>query len=219
MTSIQTVHETIADRLRQAIIDGELRPGDRLLQDELATRYGVSRIPVREVLRTLAAEGLVTFNERHGVIVTELTAEDIEEIYSIRMSLEAMATRLAAQRITPEQLEELRQAMNELEAASSEPGHYFQLNYEFHAIILDAARRPRLKTMITNLRNCAEPAARRYLDPAGRVGIAHEDHRALYEALARHDAEAAERLAAAHGEHIMRGILADMNGRASDAAG
>jgi len=206
---IPTVQEVVVDTLRQSIVEGKLKPGDRLVQDEIATRYGVSRIPVREAFRTLAAEGLVTFHPRRGVIVRELTREDVEEIIALRGILEGMVTRMAAEKATPAQLEVIRQWLEELEAARDDPDRYFQINYDFHGAILDAAHRPHFKALIMNLRNSMEPIARRYLAPAGRVEIAHADHKAIFEAIAQHDCETAERLASNHTKHVLVGILKD----------
>jgi DNA-binding GntR family transcriptional regulator len=206
---IRTAQEVITDTLRQSILDGEFKPGDRLIQDEIADRYGVSRIPVREAMRTLSAEGLLTFSSRRGAIVTALSAEDIEEILSIRAVLEGMANRLAAERATEKELEKIRQIFHNLEAARGDVGLYFQCNNEFHEAILDAAHSPRLKELITNLRNSVEPVARRFLIAAGRVEIAHHDHLEILETLENRDLQAAERVAAGHTQHVLAGILDD----------
>lgn len=206
---IRTVQEVIADTLRDAILTGEFRPGDRLIQDELAERYGVSRIPLREAMRTLSAEGLVTFSSRRGAIVTALTPEDIKEILSIRAVLEGMGARLAAERGTPEEISRVRQAFHRLEAARGDVRLYFECNYEFHRAILDAAHSPRLKELIFNLRNAVEPVARRYLIAAGRVETAHRDHADLLSALEQGDPDAAEQIASGHAQHVLSGILDD----------
>jgi len=206
---IPTVQEVVVETLRQAILDGRLKPGERLLQDDIAARYGVSRIPVREAFRTLAAEGLVTFHQRRGAIVTELRRADVEEILSIRAVLEGMAVRAAAERVTPEELECIRRSLEDLNAARDTPERYFQLNYAFHASILDAAHRPHTAALVKKLRNTIETVTRKYLDPVGRVEIVHKDHSAIFEALSRHDAEAAERLCIEHTRHVLEGILAD----------
>ncbi|RPI34341.1 MAG: GntR family transcriptional regulator [Chloroflexota bacterium] len=210
--TIHTVQEVIADTLRRSIVEGEYKPGDRLIQDELAERYGVSRIPVREALRTLSAEGLLTFHRRRGAIVTALSREDLQEVMNIRSVLEGMATRLAAERATPEDLECIREAFHRLEAARDDPALYFQRNSEFHAAILDAARSPRLKEMVMNIRNTVEPVARRYLIVPGRVHVAHSDHETILTVIENRDADAAERAAREHTLHVLAGILHDYVG-------
>lgn len=207
--SIPTIQRVVTDSLRESILDGTLKPGERLVQDDIATQFGVSRIPVREAFRTLAAEGLVTFEQRRGVIVTELSRDDIEEILSVRAVLEGMACRAAALNATPEQMECIRRELEDLNKARNEPEQYYQLNYAFHEAILNSANRPHTAALVKKFRNMIETVARLYLDPVGRVEIVHQDHQALYDALARHDAEEAERLAIEHTHHVLKGILAD----------
>jgi DNA-binding GntR family transcriptional regulator len=207
--SIPTIQRVVTDSLRESILDGSLKPGERLVQDNIATQFGVSRIPIREAFRTLAAEGLVTFEQRRGVIVTELSRNDIEEILSVRAMLEGMACRAAAENATPEQLEAIHQELEDLNKARNEPEQYYQLNYAFHEAILNASNRPHTAALVKKFRNMIETVARLYLDPIGRVEIVHHDHQALYEAIASHDADKAERLAIEHTQHVLKGILAD----------
>jgi DNA-binding GntR family transcriptional regulator len=207
--TIPTIQKVVVDSLRESILDGSLKPGERLVQDDIASQFGVSRIPIREAFRTLAAEGLVTFEQRRGVIVTELSRDDIEEILSVRAVLEGMACRAAAERATPDQLEAIHLGLENLESARGEPGQYYQLNYAFHEAILNASNRPHTAALVKKFRNIMETVARLYLDPVGRVEIVHQDHRAIYEAVARHDGAEAERLVIDHTQHVMKGILAD----------
>jgi DNA-binding GntR family transcriptional regulator len=207
--TIPTIQRVVVDSLRSSILDGTLKPGERLVQDEIATQFGVSRIPIREAFRTLAAEGLVTFEQRRGVIVTELNRADVEEIMRVRAVLEAMACRAAAERATPEQLEEINQGLMELEKARHEPEKYYHLNSAFHSAILEASNQPHTAALVMKFRNMMETVARLYLDPVGRVEIVHQDHRLLYEALVRHDSDEAEKLIKEHTEHVLKGIMAD----------
>ncbi|HCC78270.1 MAG: hypothetical protein A2X25_01100 [Chloroflexi bacterium GWB2_49_20] len=209
--SIPTIQKVVVDSLRESILDGSLKPGERLVQDDIAAHFGVSRIPVREAFRTLAAEGLVTFEQRRGVIVTELTRADVEEIMTVRAVLEGMACRAAAERATPEQLDEIHLGLRKLEEARKEPEQYYHLNSAFHAAILNASNQPHTAALVMKFRNMMETVARQYLDPVGRVEIVHEDHRAIYEALVRHDADEAEKLIKEHTQHVLKGIMVDWN--------
>lgn len=209
--TIPTIQRVVVDSIRESILDGSLKPGDRLVQDEIAAHFGVSRIPIREAFRTLAAEGLVTFEQRRGVIVTELTKADVEEIMTIRAVLEGLACRAAAQRATSEQLESIHECLKGLEEARHEPEKYYHLNSAFHAAILEASHQPHTAALVMKFRNMMETVARLYLDPVGRVEIVHTDHRSLYEALLHHDPDEAERLIKDHTEHVLKGILADWN--------
>lgn len=207
--TIPTIQKVVVDSLRESILDGTLKPGERLVQDEIATSFGVSRIPIREAFRTLAAEGLVTFEQRRGIIVTELTKADVEEIMRVRAVLEGMACRAAAEKATPKQLEKIMNGLHRLEEARHEPEQYYQLNSAFHVAILEAANQPHTAAVVMKFRNMMETVNRLYLDPVGRVEIVHQDHRALYEALVNHDADLAEKLIKDHTEHVLKGIMAD----------
>jgi DNA-binding GntR family transcriptional regulator len=209
--TIPTIQRVVVDSIRESILDGSLKPGDRLVQDEIAAQFGVSRIPIREAFRTLAAEGLVTFEQRRGVIVTELSKEDVKEIMSIRAVLEGLACRAAAERATAEQLETIHDCLTELEKARHEPEKYYHLNSAFHAAILEASHQPHTAALVMKFRNMMETVARMYLDPVGRVEIVHTDHRSIYEALFRRDPDEAERLIKDHTEHVLKGILVDWN--------
>ena len=103
----RTVKEQLADHLRDEIVRGTFEPGERLRLEDIASRFEVSTMPVREALRDLESEGLVTIYPHRGAVVTELTAEEMEDIYDIRATLEAMATRLAVPRMTESICEEL----------------------------------------------------------------------------------------------------------------
>jgi DNA-binding GntR family transcriptional regulator len=209
--TIPTIQRVVVDSIRESILDGSLKPGDRLVQDEIAAQFGVSRIPIREAFRTLAAEGLVTFEQRRGVIVTELSKEDVQEIMSIRAVLEGIACRSAAEKASTEQLETIHDCLKELEKARHEPEKYYHLNSAFHAAILDASHQPHTAALVMKFRNMMETVARMYLDPVGRVEIVHTDHRSIYEALFRRDVDEAERLIKDHTEHVLKGILVDWN--------
>ena len=113
----QTLAESITGRLRQLILDGQLPPGQSLRPADLAPRLGVSVMPVREALRILEAEGLVTFKPRIGARVAEIDAEDVEELYLVRGALEGLAARLAVKNLTDEDLLDLHEAFDEMTAA------------------------------------------------------------------------------------------------------
>jgi DNA-binding GntR family transcriptional regulator len=115
----QSLHDEIVTVLRQSIVKGDLRPGQRLLEAELAERFGVSRAPLREALTQLIGDGLLVSLPRKGTYVVELTEQDISEIYSLRMALEGVAVGILVGKITPEQLAELRTIVGEMEAANN----------------------------------------------------------------------------------------------------
>ena len=102
-------------QLRRAILVGRLKPGAWLTQEDLATTFGVSRMPIRDALRTLSAEGLVEMTPHRGARVSPLTVEEFQEIYAVRMGLEGLAARLAAEQMTPAVLDQMAGALVELE--------------------------------------------------------------------------------------------------------
>lgn len=206
----RTMQEIVTEKLRDAILHGELTPGEKLVQDELARRYGVSRMPVREACRTLEGEGLVTFHPHRGVAVTELSAEEIREVFSIRLLLEGMATRQAATHMTEEVAGELRSLLIQLEAAQDDADRYLDLNQSFHYELFRAARRPRLIALIKDLRNIVQPYLRLHLLARGRVAESLAEHRAIFEACAERKGAEAEKRAQDHLKRSLKALLASL---------
>jgi DNA-binding GntR family transcriptional regulator len=147
----RTVGDMAYEVIREGILTGVFQPGDRLLQDALATQIGVSRIPVRSALMKLESQGLITFEPYRGAIVNTLTAGAAKEIYEIRAVLEAHALRKAMTAMTPDRLVRLEQLATELN--SVENGEEFLARRaEFYHQLYDAQRQPRLVAMIDRLR-------------------------------------------------------------------
>lgn len=141
------------DRLRRRIVAGTLLPGDRLGEAELAAELGVSRTPVREALRTLAAQGLVEVLPNRGARVTAWTPEDLSEVYELRIVLESHAARRAATTATPATLTVLAEACDRMESAvaGDRLDDLTEWNRRFHQEIVSAARSPRLTTMLESV--------------------------------------------------------------------
>lgn len=142
--------DLIAEALRQAIQHGIFREGQSLRQDEIATQFGVSRIPVREALRQLEVEGLVTFHPNRGAMVTVLSPAEAQEIGEIRIALETMALQLAIPQLTNSDLDRAAAYLQETEQAT-DPTRWAELNWQFHAALYSPAKRPRLLGMIKTL--------------------------------------------------------------------
>ena len=140
----------ITEDLEEKILEGTLKPGQRLIEAELCKIYGVSQTPLREALRILETHGYVVHEPRKGVTVTRITAEEIEEIYRIRANLESLATYLAIKRCTPEVISELKKVHQKMikVAERKDTKDYFALNLKFHDIIINASRSKRLIQMI-----------------------------------------------------------------------
>ncbi len=178
----QSSPEVIAESLRQAIIEGQLGPGESLRQENLAQHFAVSRIPVREALRQLESEGWIVFQRNRGARVTTLSAAEVREIYEIRASLEVTALRLAALHHTVQSLD---RAGAILRASHSEADRslHVQHNREFHLALYAPAGRPRLLAMIDSLHSQGERYLRLKLDLPAYKQQSDEEHEQILEAL------------------------------------
>src|SRR3954451_5081106 len=140
--------ETIADALRQDIIEWRLRPGERIRQEWVARRYRASRLPVRQALQRLQMEGLVTFTSHVGARVTTLTVADLDEVYKLRERLEPLAVAESAPRLSDDQLSELAALERELrELGGADRSRWIGLDRRFHLLAYAAAPLPRLRAM------------------------------------------------------------------------
>ncbi|MFY0543579.1 GntR family transcriptional regulator [Brevibacillus sp. H7] len=148
-----TLLERVVSRLREAILKREFKPGERLVQEELAEAMGVSRMPIREALRQLEKEGLVTLEPHKGAIVTPVTADDIEEIYHLRATLEAMAVERSLPHLTAEDKRTLRQLADDMEqaAAKHDVEEFIQKNAEFHHMMRKGCRWRRAQMILEML--------------------------------------------------------------------
>ena len=147
------LRDVVFNTLRQGILTGILAPGERLLEIHLAERLGVSRTPIREAIRMLELEGLVTMAPRRGAEVARISKDDIRDVLEVRLVLDSLATKLACERITPEQIEELRSAAEGFAQATrtGDVTQIAQADVRFHDVILAASHNKRLVQMVNNL--------------------------------------------------------------------
>ncbi len=197
MPSRKTARHLVADYLRQAILTGELGPGQKLGVGDIATMLGVSHTPIREAFQVLAGEGLVRINEYRSAQVAELSADEYEEIMLMRLPLEGLAARLGAERIDDAGIAEMREQLAGLAAAAEgdDLDGFVDIDRAFHRAHYLASGREGLWERIISLRYAAE----RYTRIGYRIpGIAMDDtvrtHTELFEAVERHDGERAEEL-------------------------
>lgn len=194
----RTAHEFVKDSLRRAILRGELSGGTRLIQSELASTLNVSTTPVREALRDLATEGLITLDRHRGGVVRELNWSDMEEIRLIRQQLEPLAVRLGVEHITDDELSEtdrLRQRM----AKERDLGNWVELNTQFHLVFHASTRVARLAAILKRF----EESSAIYVAQAQRWHPeirrrANDEHGALIEAFRARDAERAAAVMRGH---------------------
>jgi len=189
----------VYQRLRSAIVRGDLRPNERLVEADLAVWLEVSRTPVRESLQRLAAERLVV-NRRRGWIVQEHTVEDIREIYGVRAALEGYAAQLAARQASYDQVEQI------MAQASVDPGSYadpprrgfVEYNQRFHDTVVESCGNSRLAEAIRRSREYYFNYRIAAVYTAAEVAEAIGEHQAIVQAIQRRDPEAAERLTRSH---------------------
>lgn len=190
--------------MRERIISGAFAPRAHLKEEVLAARIGTSRTPVRDALRRLAGEGLVAMERDRGTYVAEFSPDEIDEIFVLRAGLEAYAAARAAKRITAPQIARLERLADEMEVALDRRDERFArfaaLNNEFHLAVLEAARSPRLATLVVPLVNIPIVLLKHYNWQPGRVDIArsNREHRELIEALRAGDALRARKRMHAH---------------------
>lgn len=149
----RTLHHELVDRLRGLLTDGALRPGEKIPERELCERFGVSRTPMREALKVLAADGLVTLTPNRGATVATLTVNEIEDVFPVMGALEALAGEIACAHITDGEIEEIR-ALHKRMVAHWKAGElrpYFRCNQDIHEAILNATRNATLQTTYRNL--------------------------------------------------------------------
>jgi DNA-binding GntR family transcriptional regulator len=179
---------------------GELKAGDRLNENALAAKLGVSRGPIREACRGLEQSGLVHVIVNRGVFVREISNHEAAELYDIRAALYALAGRLLAPRITKKQVTDLRRLVSQMEEAADkgELNVFYPLNVRFHEAIVQFSSNGRLLSMCTSVHREMHLFRRRTLDMPGRMKISNAEHRAIVDALAAKDADTTARLMEDH---------------------
>lgn len=205
--------------LRAAILEGDLRPGQRVNQEAWAARVGVSLIPIREALGTLAGEGLVTYRPRRGYAVTELDLGELEEIYRIRGLLETDALERGVPHATDADVERLGAAASECRAAAARGDAVAQLaaNRRFHDALHALAGSTTLVRLIDQLWDTTEAYRALYYALPGEADAAHEAHEALVEAVAARDGDRTIRLQDAHRERALDALRIAFSRQASAA--
>lgn len=192
----KTKNLLVYEKLRQGIIKGTLRPGQKLVMASLAKKFKTSETPIREAIRRLESDGYVTFTPHSGAMVTEINRQELSEIYAIRISLEALATRLAVPYISRDDLLWLKRKNDEMKAAveNNRYGQLARLNKAFHLRIYKAAPFPRLYRMISDLWDAFErwPSVFTYIPE--RATSAIREHEQIIEALERADVDRADDL-------------------------
>jgi len=206
----RSIADEVAASLRQRILAGDLGEGQQLRQDALAQDYGVSRIPVREALQRLAAEGLVVIKAHKGACVSGLAPEEIAELYELRACLEGDLAGRAMTRLTPRHLASMRGALGVYEKALARGriADWGTENWRFHSALLEAAGRPVWLAELRQLNDRTERYVRLQLALTGALEQALADHRAIQAAAAEGDAEEVAGLMRSHIEDAGAALVA-----------
>jgi DNA-binding GntR family transcriptional regulator len=211
---------SLVETLRDEIIRGDLVPGQYLRLEEIAARFDVSTMPVREALRDLEAEGLVTIFPHRGAIVTKLGADELQDIYDVRTALEEMATRLAVPLMTEATLSELTSLVEQMENAAGDVVTVVELNHQFHLSLYAASGRNHLCELNRMLRYRTQHYLHLYIVEVelGHLPRTQGEHRAILEACKRGDAEEAAALMREHVAQVGHAIIEYVRQRDESAA-
>jgi DNA-binding GntR family transcriptional regulator len=185
--SPRALYEEVAELLRQRIFSRELEPGSWIDELKIAEEYGISRTPLREALKVLAAEGLVTMKVRRGAYVTEVSEKDLADVYHLLSLLESDAGGVVAERASDEEIASLQALHAELEAAVGERDRFFAINEQFHMRVLELARNRWREQMVADLRKVMKLNRHNSLLKTGRIEESLAEHRAIVAALAQRD--------------------------------
>ena len=201
----RALYEEVAELLRQRIFSRELEPGSWIDELRIAENLGISRTPLREALKVLAAEGLVTMKVRRGAYVTEVSEKDLRDVYQLLALLESDAARVVAQQATDAQLTQIQALHADLENAADNRDRFFEVNEAFHQLLLDLANNRWRDQMVADLRKVMKLNRHNSLFKEGRIEQSLAEHRAIVDALlARQPELAAQRMSA----HFTNGLQA-----------
>jgi DNA-binding GntR family transcriptional regulator len=203
--SSRALYEEVAELLRERIFRQELEPGSWIDELKLAEEYGISRTPLREALKVLATEGLVTMKLRRGAYVTEVSQRDLSEVYHLLALLESDAASVVAERADDRQLRELQDLHERLAGAVSDREEFFRVNESFHRRLLTLADNRWREQMVNDLRKVMKLNRHHSLLKTGRIDESLAEHEAIMQALLSRDAKgAAQRMQ----EHFRNGLEA-----------
>src|SRR5215472_5455912 len=197
----QSLTSAVADKLREQIIRGEIPEGTQLRQDAIATQYRVSRIPVREALRQLDAEGLITIVPNRGAVVPALSPDDIEELFSIRALIEPEILKRSIPHLTEGDFSEAERVLRTFVSELRRDDHvsaWGRLNWQFHSILYSRANQPRSMAIIRNVNNSGERYTRLQLYLTHGIKRANEEHHQILQLCRQRDIPAACKLLREH---------------------
>jgi len=209
-----TLREKILETIRDAIMTGALKPGEKVAEPDLAERFGISRTPIREAFRQLESEGYLTVIPRKGAVVTSFSPRDVEEFYTIKSILEGYAARRACEKLSAKEIEKLR-SINERLRHLAEEGdvkHFFRVHNDFHDLFLRAADNEKLYVLVSNLVRKFERLRYASLSLPGRMKISVQEHDKIIDAFVKRDADRAETLVRKNAEYGGKVLMQETDG-------
>lgn len=185
MNAYLPLRDVVFQTLREAILKGDLKPGERLMELQLASKLGVSRTPIREAIRMLEQEGLAVTIPRKGAEVAKMTEKNMEDVLQIREALDELAVQIACDKMTEQQLSELTLTMRNFENAiqAGNLGKIVAFDVEFHDIIYESTDNPRLVTMLNHLREQIYRYRVEYLKEKKNYPVLIQEHETIVNAL------------------------------------
>ena len=208
MNEYLPLRDVVFNTLRKAILKGELKPGERLMEIHLANKLGVSRTPIREAIRKLELEGLVNIIPNKGAYVTGISDKDVHDIYMIRSMLEGLCVRWATEHITQEQLEELDEIilLSEYHMDKGHSDQLAELDGRFHQILYEASQSRILDHVLSDFHKYVQLARRTSVKTEERAIKSIGEHNEILNAIKAKDAEKAGNLATIHIMHVMENL-------------
>ena len=209
MDEFLPLRDVVFNTLRQAILTGDLKPGERLMEIHLANKLGVSRTPIREAIRKLELEGLVTMIPRRGAEVAQITEKSMNDVLEVRRALDALCVELACDRITEEELEQLKKAAHGFEEAvkTKDLKKIVQADVKLHDIIVQATGNQRLIQLVNNLSEQMYRYRFEYIKDSSQHDRLVEEHRVIYQSIVEKDKETASWAAKTHIDNQEKAII------------
>ena len=199
----------VFNQLQNDILNGKYKQGSSLIETKLSEDMGVSRTPIREAIKQLELEGLVQTVPHKGVVVKGISSKDIRDIYTIRMLIEGLAARWAAENITDEELNELQEAVDleEFYTNKNDSQHLLKFDSRFHEIIFNASKSKPLKQILSTFHNYVQRARNASLGSPSRAREALKEHKATLQAIKEKDPDKAEKLTTEHIKNASKYLL------------
>lgn len=209
MDEFLPLRDVVFNTLRKAILTGQLKPGERLMEVHLANKLGVSRTPIREAIRKLELEGLVVMIPRRGAEVAQITEKSLSDVLEVRRALDALSVELACERITDEEVAELRRACEEFEQATKgkDASVIAKADVKLHDIIVQATGNQRLQQLVNNLSEQMYRYRFVYIKDESQHNKLIEEHKEIYESILIRDKKRASAAAGLHIDNQEKSII------------